>query len=739
MLLRRSGQAVLHGWRALSTAAPADHFKYNPRNVVRVLHRVQEILGAKVEFPRIVMVGDQSSGKTSVIEALIGEDISCKDSTMATRRPLLLSLIRTSREAMKARFGDGETVYSFEAVKQRIVAENDVKNTGGLDISDHPIELTIYSKDVFDTILVDLPGFVTIPQMDQADDLPDQIMSLNLKYLQDPNSILAVVTPATVDPSTSLALREARKADKTGQRSIGVVTKIDLTGDNKEALLRLLQNSVFPMGHGRVGIRCRIQQEQIDGVSFDTAIEREAMWINANPDVRDAEGVMLGIPLMRMKLSDLLVQNIMPEIPTIVGRLDTKIEKSRENGSFLERLSKETNMSTVSKELDVLTSQLHPASDARQDFEAKLRRTIFNIVDAAFSEAGTDAFEFDHVKPSEFVSIEGEFGAMPRAIPAARGLLAALDYTRDRPMVEGLPRIENISKFRDLLVFGGQGHFDGMDQSAITRLRDRGIEIGAQAAYFEHMLPTNPRRARTQWNQGLNKTIDRVMLGSNADTDEWTGPQEATEGDFTPNKGLVGEIFNGLIDELTQMSDDAKTKPTSGSESNLAKLYFRFLLNKIANRINEESMEQELIGMIERERRPVCDFLELQNELSKSAVHPRPFTPGFFSANDLNTEVLRVELFNESWTEAYLRLASKRVSDDVFRILSIRLLEPLVFECIQYSLNLFSAKGSIGRESEQEKKRTEELMEIKEVLMKTYEVSTGYAVDDAEHLARRGM
>ena len=334
---------------------------------------------------------------------------------------------------------------------------------------------------------------------------------------------------------------------------------------------------------------------------------------------------------------------------------------------------------------------------------------------------------------------------MPRAIPAARGLLAALDYTRDRPMVEGLPRIENISKFRDLLVFGGQGHFDGTDQSAITRLRDRGIEIGAQAAYFEHMLPTNPRRARTQWNQGLNKTIDRVMLGSNTDTDEWTGPQEATEGDFTPNKGLVGEIFNGLVDELTQMSDDAKTEPTSGDASNLAKLYFRFLLNKIANRINEESMEHELIGMIERERRPVCDFLELQNELSKSAVHPKPFAPGFFSASDSNTEVLRVELFNESWTEAYLRLASKRVSDDVFRILAIRLLEPLVFECIQYSLNLFSAKGSIGRESEQEKKRTEELMEIKEVLMKTYEVSTGYAVDDehlafdSTHLARRGM
>lgn len=220
---------------------------------------------------------------------------------------------------------------------------------------------------------------------------------------------------------------------------------------------------------------------------------------------------------------------------------------------------------------------------------------------------------------------------------------------------------------------------------------------------------------------------------------KWKGPEEATEGDFTPNKGLVGEIFTGLLDEMTQMSDDAKNEKMTGDAGNLAKLYFRYLLSKIANRINEESMEQELIGMIERERRPVCDFLELQNELAKSSIYPKPFEPGFFSSGDNNTQVLRVELFNDGWTEAYLRLASKRVSDDVFRILSIRLLEPLVFECIQYSLNLFSAKGAIGHESEQEKKKTAELEEIRDVLMKTYEASTGHAVDDVEHLLSEEM
>ena len=58
------------------------------------------------------------------------------------------------------------------------------------------------------------------------------------------------------------------------------------SGENKEALLRLLTNEVFPMGHGRVGIRCRIQQEQLDGVPFETCIEREKAWIDANPEVR---------------------------------------------------------------------------------------------------------------------------------------------------------------------------------------------------------------------------------------------------------------------------------------------------------------------------------------------------------------------------------------------------------------------------------------------------------------------
>ena len=60
----------------------------------------------------------------------------------------------------------------------------------------------------------------------------------------------------------------------------------------------------------------------------------------------------------------------------------------------------------------------------------------------------------------------------------------------------------------------------------------------------------------------------------------------------------------------------------SGSEKELARMYFRFLLEKIASRIHEQQLQQELVGIVERERRPLADYLQLQNEVAKAKQHP---------------------------------------------------------------------------------------------------------------------
>ena len=55
-----------------------------------------------------------------------------------------------------------------------------------------------------------------------------------------------------------------------------MVTKVDLMGKNKDALQRMLANEVLPLAMGRIGIRCRTQQEQLDGVGFDEVLNRES-------------------------------------------------------------------------------------------------------------------------------------------------------------------------------------------------------------------------------------------------------------------------------------------------------------------------------------------------------------------------------------------------------------------------------------------------------------------------------
>lgn len=48
------------------------------------------------EFPRFIVIGNQSSGKTSVLEGLLGFDMLPKGQHMVTRRPLELTLVRTA-------------------------------------------------------------------------------------------------------------------------------------------------------------------------------------------------------------------------------------------------------------------------------------------------------------------------------------------------------------------------------------------------------------------------------------------------------------------------------------------------------------------------------------------------------------------------------------------------------------------------------------------------------------------
>ena len=102
------------------------------------------------------------------------------------------------------------------------------------------------------------------------------------RYCQDPRTIILCVVPANADISTSDALNIARKLDKLGDRTLGVLTKIDIM-DRGTSAKEVLQNKAIPLKLGYVGVKNRSQLDINDKVGVGAALEEEKSYFANHP------------------------------------------------------------------------------------------------------------------------------------------------------------------------------------------------------------------------------------------------------------------------------------------------------------------------------------------------------------------------------------------------------------------------------------------------------------------------
>ncbi|XP_060891760.1 dynamin-1-like protein isoform X1 [Labrus mixtus] len=257
--------------------------------LIPVINKLQDVfntVGADIiQLPQIVVVGTQSSGKSSVLESLVGRDILPRGTGIVTRRPLILQLVhidtedrrKTNEENESKRNGrlyrgiDGEEwgkflhtknkIYTdFEQIRQEIEAETERLSGNNKGISDDPIHLKVFSPHVVNLTLVDLPGLTKVPVGDQPKDIELQIRDLIVKYISNPNSIILAVTAANTDMATSEALKVAREVDPDGRRTLAVVTKLDLMDAGTDAM-DVLMGRVIPVKLGIIGV---VNRSQLD-------------------------------------------------------------------------------------------------------------------------------------------------------------------------------------------------------------------------------------------------------------------------------------------------------------------------------------------------------------------------------------------------------------------------------------------------------------------------------------------
>jgi len=260
------------------------------RQMIEIRSLLQEIDRSSdtLKLPSIVVIGSQSSGKSSVLESIVGQEFLPKGSNMVTRRPIELTLVNTPNTA--AETADFPALKMFNLTDfsevQKILFDLNMAVPSTDAISNDPIQLTIRSPTIPDLSLVDLPGYIQVEAADQPTVLKQKIRELCNKYLESPNVILAI-SSADVDLANSSALRASKLADPKGERTIGVITKLDLV--EPHVARSILLNKKYPLKMGYVGVITKAPSKSLfrKSVGHDAFVAQqnfEYQYIRANKD-----------------------------------------------------------------------------------------------------------------------------------------------------------------------------------------------------------------------------------------------------------------------------------------------------------------------------------------------------------------------------------------------------------------------------------------------------------------------
>ncbi|XP_071442354.1 dynamin isoform X2 [Hetaerina americana] len=277
----------------------------------------------QLDLPQIAVVGGQSAGKSSVLENFVGRDFLPRGSGIVTRRPLILQLINSSIEYAEFLHCKGKKFTDFDEVRKEIEAETDRVTGSNKGLSPIPINLRVYSPNVLNLTLIDLPGLTKVPVGDQPADIEQQIRSMIMQFIKKENCLCLAVTPANMDLANSDALKLVKEVDPAGIRTIGVITKLDLMDAGTDAR-DILENKLLPLRRGYIGVVNRSQKD-IDGrKDIKAALAAERKFFLSHPAYRHLVDRQ-GTPYLQRVLNQQLTNHIRDTLPGLRDKLQKQL------------------------------------------------------------------------------------------------------------------------------------------------------------------------------------------------------------------------------------------------------------------------------------------------------------------------------------------------------------------------------------------------------------------------------
>lgn len=505
-----------------------DQMMFVTKRMIEIRNLLQKVGQTNtVTLPSIVVIGSQSSGKSSVLEAIVGHEFLPKGSNMITRRPIELTLVNDpSARVDYGEFPDlGLTRVTDFSLIQKTLTELNQSVPESLCVTDDPIRLTIHSPRIPDLSLIDLPGYIQVAAENQPRELKRKISELCDKYIRGPNIILAI-SAADTDLANSTALQASRRVDPRGERTIGVITKMDLVDPEKG--VAVLTDRQYPLRLGYVGVISKLPSQtglfRRETSNLLASITRnEKSYFNSYPSQFGPDsGVNTGSITLRKKLMQVLEQQMSSKLHETTESIQRELEETTYQFKVQYNEQPMSAEAYLAASLDDFKHQFHEftATFGRPQLQGLLKDALDQkVLDQLAARYWNRPVEDLAVAPHEPDNIADLPNADPKSLYWHRQLdtassgLTRLGVGRLAATVASTAIQGNIDKLLDKSSFAKHPSARKVvSEAASTVLADRsyatsdGIEISLKPYKFDPDIQPN------EWAQGRDHVVGVLQV-----------------------------------------------------------------------------------------------------------------------------------------------------------------------------------------------------------------------------------
>lgn len=474
------------------------------KNLLDTIDDLRELqVSSIVSLPQIIVVGAQSSGKSSVLEAISRVRFPT-DGRVCTRfaTELILRQAPTTTVDVSIQFknkNDQSSVRPFQLssfskdnlpelvnqAKERMGIRDGIK-----EFSDDILRVEITGPEMDPLTLVDLPGLYQGSTAEQSQQGVEFVNHLIGHYMRQKNSIILAVVSANYNLANQKILDETKKHDPKRERTLGVITKPDLAGvADQRHFLQLAKNqeTAHKLTLGWHVLRNRAEMEEEQGLGDKERDAQEARFFQTGP-WSSVPAVSRGVEGLRKKLSKVLLQHIQKTLPGLIGEIETN--------------------------LDLRTEELQRLGMSRSTPEEW--RSYLLVVARDFERLAHEAVDGRYRDPF--------FGDLHDGARKLRALLRNLNRAFDVTLCTKGARYE----FEWYAVEGGTSESDDDGDVISEGDADRDHPAYLRPFIAEYKFPNPEPRSKAQVNEELEK---------------WASANQGREFPGSPNNSLAIELF----------------------------------------------------------------------------------------------------------------------------------------------------------------------------------------------------